>query len=265
VTTGCDAALRRSRVCTETQYDPALIGCGVRESDGAVFYVDAPYALAGGLNPFYEIEGFRACAQTEIDRSDCRDFTDVPASRRVRFDVTNASAEPLLFAVASEGCAWLGIDRAPDWEELILDLNRPCGSTCGWSADIYASADFVRLEPGEGYSVEWDGRAAETAPVIRACDEPSENANLWPEHHDDRCTGGRIAPVTPGRYRAALFARSPTLPYLARQCGDLETCSVLLDVVGVNSYQERCEEATAFAEFDVPETGDVVVPVTLGE
>jgi hypothetical protein len=261
VRTGCDADLERSRVCTAGRYDTARIGCGVRESDGRVFYVDAPYDSVSGLNPFYEIEGFRACTQSEVDASDCRDFTDVPASRSVRFDVTNAGAEPLLLANASQGCAWLGIERAPDWEELILDLNRPCGSTCYWSADIEGTLDFVRLEPGESHSVEWDGRAAETADTIRVCEEP---ANGWPRHHDDRCIGGRIVPVEPGRYRVALIARSPTLPYLARQCGTAETCTVLLDAYGVNSYQERCEDASALAEFDVPEAGDVVVPVTLG-
>lgn len=264
LTTGCDDDLRRSHVCTSTRYDRTIIGCGVRESDGAIVYVDAPYDSSAGLNPFYEIEGFRACTQSEIYESDCRDFTDVPASRSVRFDVTNGTTEPLLLSVAAFGCAWLGIDRAPDWDELILDLNRPCGSACGWSADVEASADFVRLDPGESHSVEWDGRAAETADVIRACNNPIETASTWPEHHDDRCTGGRIAPVVPGRYRVALVALSPTLPFLARQCGSNETCSVELDVFGVASYQERCDEPTAFAEFDVPETGDVVVPVTLG-
>ena len=86
VRTGCEPDLVRSHVCTAGRYDTTRIGCGVRESDGAVFYVDAPYDSTSGLNPFYEIEGFRACTQSEVDASDCRDFTDVPASRTVRMD-----------------------------------------------------------------------------------------------------------------------------------------------------------------------------------
>ena len=36
------------------------------------------------------------------------------------------------------------------------------------------------------------------------------------------------------------------------------------DIYAVGSYPERCSGNTTHTEFDVPETGDVVVPVMLG-
>ena len=267
LTTGCGADLRRSRLCTEAEFDPPELACGVREADGTVFYVDAPFDLEPVVNAFFDIEGFRPCTQSEVDDSDCRDLDDVPPSRSVRFDVTNAGTGPLWLAVGADGCSLFGIDRAPDWEELIIDLVRPCGSSCNSGGDIYAYAEVVRLEPGEGRSLEWDGRAAETAPTIRVCDERISDGNPWTENMDDRCIGGRIVPVAPGRYRVAIGASSDPAGYFARNCRDAASCTFGLDIFGVASYEERCfgDLTSTLTEFDVPETGDVVVPVMIGE
>ncbi len=265
VTSGCDANRRAYTLCTEAPIDPVQTSCGVRESDGEILYVAAPYGQGPAPNLFYGLEGFRPCTQEEIDRTDCRDLTDLPATRSVRFDVANARASTVWLAISSEYCASLGIDRASDGEELILSLHRPCDSHCGIQVEGYAGANFVRLDPGEASSFEWDGRAARTAPTLVAC-EISGDDPPWPEGTDDACVGGSIAPVTPGRYRASLLIETNSNDFIARSCRDAETCFVELDFAVVGSFDERCQEGSPDwmpVEFEIPESGDVVVPLTL--
>ena len=51
--------------------------------------------------------------------------------------------------------------------------------------------------------------------------------------------------------------------FFARSCGDEPACTIIRDVYGVMSYEQRCFDAPTFTEFNVPETGDVVVPIVL--
>jgi hypothetical protein len=180
----------------------------------------------------------------------------IPARQKVTFRVTNGTSAPQYLGVEGIYCAPFAINQGAT--NLDMAIGYQCGCECPPPPGP-AIAKYWVISPQQTKDLIWDARALEIyAAYSRSCATswgmPSTSVSIM---------GGVWQPVGPGAYTVTL-----TLDSAVRT-----SCTTAEDVVscqwpsyggsGGSGGQICPSGATVTASFDLPETGDIVVPVTI--
>jgi hypothetical protein len=233
-------------------------GCGVRLDDGEVFLVDAPPPVAGmrSLNVFESLPGFRSCFQSELDAIIC-DEPDPPSVVNVRFEISNNTSGPVWVVHEGNFCTPFEVRRLPDLTQLILSPVAQSSTCSCFQGDPTHSGKIVRLERGSTLTISWTGYELENYAALVAC--PTDT---W------ACPYGyRPLSAAAGRYQAAFGAIRDAQNIYVVACETNGFCGYAGGFTWPNSCIRGLvgsdEIARPTVEFDLPETGDVVVPVSI--
>ena len=191
------------------------------------------------------------------------DAAEIPSRQKVTFRVTNGASAVRYLGVAAQAlwggdsCSPYAISRGT--ADLALVIPYQCGCECPAPPEPGLTELWV-LSPGQSKDLVWDARVLATYSTSTAC---SSAYSGGPQPPPAAVLHGVWQPVDPGNYRVTLIVKSsvPT------------TCKVNNEVVSCDSWSEDtpgrwqgrlCDRTTTVnATFDLPETGDVIVPVTL--
>jgi hypothetical protein len=241
---GCGGAAQRESLCVAVSPVTAIPACGVNLATGKIYRLDVsrPAPTTGWQmadNPFRSIPGYRACDKTEIAATDCWPVEEA-ANQKVTFQVTNESGVSQSLLTNGFGCSTFGIQREADQTQLLLGVDEllcPCPPR---ACDPGRIENFTSLAPGATHALEWDARELQLVERIVACQSQDEH-----EPH------GVPVRAKPGRYRASIG-----LDYQGA-AGNAGWAHVPT-VYPVCKSQRKID-----VEFTLPESGDVVVPVSL--
>lgn len=229
----------------------ALIGCGgnVEPSPAA--------ADAGGDTVRIERD------HDQIDRDAATDSLvvketpkEIDSRQTVTFAVKNTSSADRWVVLRGLFCTALSIDG------LSLQTGFSCGCECPNPGSPRVET-YRRVAPGATYEVTWDARALVTY-------EETLDCSTWgPSAMPVKITRGVLQPVRAGTYTASI-ALEETVPSSCTVTGDEANCPFTYGGYGGSSgappgaIASLCESTkTATSTFVLPESGDVVVPVTL--
>jgi hypothetical protein len=170
-----------------------------------------------------------------------------PSTQTVYFDITNEQSGDVYVVASGKDCTAYGIQRSSASDDLVLEPFGPVDCPCGFACDSNTQSLLRKLGPGETLTLTWDARdlAIRLLKVPNACD-PSQMV-----------TETRTAPrrVGPGDYSVSIgYYLPPPCDY----CGLQPTYAF--------SFQPQCAaDEHVSATFTLPDTGDVRVPVQIGE
>jgi hypothetical protein len=154
---------------------------------------------------------------------------------------------PLDIGVVADG----GGSRLP------LGLGFQCPCECPMPGAAWPTA-LRRVAAGETFEVTWDARSVVTWYDSVLCNDwaplPPRRASV---------VKGVLQPVDPGRFWIAIGFES-TLPAICHGAGPEYACDISYTTNSTSSIAPRCETSTvATAEFTLPASGDVAVPVAI--
>lgn len=181
------------------------------------------------------------CGEPELESP------EVPAKQRVVFELKNVGSATAMVATEGKGCGAWTVERldGESWSTVRLPTGSTATECCAPGTKCLTtkraelpSVRATRIAEGKAVWIEWDARE-----------------QLAPE--GECFMRGRrldaIEPVKAGRYRVTFGVQE------ASACeGDAEGCTLVTQP----TRGDRCEAARVVTtEFDLPETGDVVVAV----
>ena len=185
---------------------------------------------------------------------------EIPSRQKVTFRVTNGASAVRYLGVSSDGlmgsyCSPYAISQGTT--NLTLAIPYQCGCECP-APPAPGLTELWVISSGQTKDLVWDARALESYSTSVSC------SPAWgPFAPPAPVLYGVWQPIPPGNYQVTLIVKSsvPT------------ACKADSEVVGCDYWSEGeygrwqggiCDRTTTVhATFDLPETGDVIVPVTL--
>lgn len=219
--------------------------------------IDVPDFDAWRFNPpDAPAEDARYDARSDAPRGTCETMPlrEIDARTRVRFRFAPSSG---FVAFEGDGCLPMVMRRpGPTEEPVELALDRSCACECPRPSSSVRT--IVSLDAPREFV--WDGREMRSCTVAVDC-----ATRGWPSLGWGMEQRGFLQPVAPGRYRAIFAAYDTPPPYCMPSGTDGRyTCSGG-GSGGYGGYPANalCTTSRTIAvEFDVPESGEVVVDVS---
>jgi hypothetical protein len=183
----------------------------------------------------------------------------IPSHQMVTFTLANSSAEILYLAGEGMYCDGWTI------QEISLHIGWQCGCECPAPPPPHVSM-YKPLLPGDNTEVIWDGRKLVTFSVPLDCGEWDDEEPWWTE------LGGVLQPASPGTYtfRTIINSTNPVDDPDAGNCWQEDNGNVYCEQWGdpwneqPSEIQQLCPAITTVeTSFELPETGDIDVLVTL--
>ena len=174
----------------------------------------------------------------------------IPSHQQVIFRVTNGAATSRYLGIEGTYCAAYAID------DLVMVLDYQCGCECPRPPDPKI-VKYWAISPQQTKDLVWDARALKTYSTSVDC-------SIWgPMATPASVTNGVRQPVGPGRYQVTLTLESVAPPDCT-EVDEVLICQWTYGSYSGSTGRKTCpSSATATASFDLPEDGDVVVPITL--
>ncbi len=182
---------------------------------------------------------------------------EMAARAQVRFEVTGAGA----FVVSrGRSCAVFEVERQAGgaWERVPLDVGVTCVCECP-SPGAPAAIELEPLTAAEPVTVRWDGRRMAFVQRTVDCSTRSFTGRGTATEYV-----GALQPLPAGRYRVS-FATVPTAPGFCMKLMSGYWCPPT-STAGAPAPGPfaLCPGTRVSAEFDLPELGDIIVPVRVG-
>lgn len=185
---------------------------------------------------------------------------ELPSRQKVTFRVTNGASAVRYVGASSEGvmgsyCSPYAITQGTT--NLTLAIPYQCGCECP-VPPAPGLTELLVVSPGQTKDVVWDARALETYSVERPC------APTWgPSAPPASVIYGVWQPALPGNYQVTLIVKS-SVPTTCKANNEDVTCDYWSEDEYGKWQGGICDRTTTVkVTFDLPETGDVIVPVTL--
>jgi len=180
-----------------------------------------------------------------------------PARARVRFEVSGTGA----FVVSrGRSCAPFDVERQNGgaWERVALDLGVTCVCECA-SPGTPVAIELEPLTASAPVTVRWDGRRMAFVQRTIDCATRSFTGRGTATEYV-----GALQPLPAGRYRVS-FATVRSVPSHCMKLMSGYWCPPV-STAGAPSPGPfaLCPGTRVTAEFDLPESGEVTVPVRLG-
>lgn len=184
---------------------------------------------------------------------------DLPSRQKVIFRVTNGASAMRYLGASSEGvmgsyCSPYAISQGTT--NLTLAIPYQCGCECP-APPSPGLTELWAISPGQSKDLVWDARALATYSTSMTCSAAYHGAPPASILH------GVWQPVAVGNYQVTLIVKS-AVPTACKANNEEVACDYWSEdeygrwLVGI------CDRTTTVkATFDLPETGDVIVPVTL--
>jgi hypothetical protein len=256
------AACGSSEIATAKIADPrgskgdAAIGSGgarMGSGGGAGFGGDG--SATGGASADSGIAGAGGSAVVDAGPPP----TEIPSTQTVTFTVTNKSRAERYVATQGNNCTTVEFNRLVDGGQSLvaLALGYQCPCECPAPGSARPTA-FRRVGAGETFEVTWDARGLTTWRDSVTC---NDWAPLPPR--SGSFIRGVLQPVGPGRFRVVLGVEA-TLPPGCTGSGPDYRCDVNYDTNDLSELAPRCTTSSmAIAEFTLPASGDIAVPVEI--
>jgi hypothetical protein len=185
---------------------------------------------------------------------------ELPSRQKVTFRVTNGASAVRYAGASSEGvmgsyCSPYAISQGTT--DLKLAIPYQCGCECP-APPAPGLTELLAISPGQTKDVVWDARALETYSVVRPC------SPTWgPSAPPASVIYGVWQPAPPGNYQVTLIVKS-SVPTACKANNEDVACDYWSEDEYGRWLGGICDRTTTVkATFDLPETGDVIVPVTL--
>jgi hypothetical protein len=175
----------------------------------------------------------------------------IPSRQKVTFQLTNGTDAPLYVGSVGYDCEAYSI-AGPTQVKLAMEYY--CGCECNPPPRPHIQFYLVIL-PQQKQEIVWDARTLKTYGTLLSCPDWGYSATV---------TYGVWQPVTPGAYTVTLRLETAIPPGCAQYADSLGCTlpSSLFNAVDLGGG--ICpSRSTAQASFDIPQDGDVVVPITL--
>ena len=179
----------------------------------------------------------------------------IPSHQNVIFRVTNSTAAARYVGTDGYYCAAYAIDQGST--NMTMAIGYQCGCECPQPPNP-ALFRYLVISPQQTKDLVWDARALRTYSTLEDC------SNWGPFAPPAAVTNGVWQPVGPGSYRVTLTLES-VLPQGCTETDEVVFCSFPSYGGGMGGGGGGIcpSSATVQASFDLPENGDVVVPITL--
>lgn len=171
-----------------------------------------------------------------------------PSLQTVSFDVANRTSSEIYLVTDGSDCYPYEVEQSSTSERVILGVvGGDC--PCGWACDYAATSHIEALAPGETRSLTWDARGLVIHQTMVSC-EPEFHEAAWNPV-------GVPYRVTPDRYQV-------TVGFLLTSTGAGGLCDSP-STVDSGPARRCCADALVTAEFELPATGDVSVPIEVDD
>ena len=181
--------------------------------------------------------------------------TTIPARQKVTFRVTNRTSAPQYLGVEGVYCAPFAISQGATNLEMAIEYQ--CGCECPRPPGP-AIAKYWVISPQQTKDLIWDARALNVYAAY------SESCSSWGmPWMSVAIMGGVWQPVGPGTYKVTLTLDS-TVSTNCTTAEDVVTCQWPSYGGGGGNGGGICPSgATVAASFDLPENGDIIVPIAI--
>jgi hypothetical protein len=178
----------------------------------------------------------------------------IPSHQNVIFRVTNRTAASSYLGTVGFYCAAYAIDQGST--SLTMAIGYQCGCECP-QPPTPAISQYLVISPEQTKDLVWDARALKTYSTSQNCTYAGAPWGTAAISH------GVWQPVGPGSYQVTLTLNS-VIPTSCTEANEIVTCQFPAYGGGGSTGGGICpSSATVKASFDLPENGDVIVPITL--